>query len=496
MGARDHLRIALDGAVRQLYGGDAFLPLSTLLRERLRLLGTKIVCSEGDCGACTVLAGTPENGRFVYRPIDSCIAFPYQLDGCHVVTVEGLARAGAGRAPLHPVQRALAESFGSQCGFCTPGFAVALAALAEAARARGAPLSDAELRIGLSGNLCRCTGYVQILEAARAVDPQTVPPLAALFDEAPLLAALGPARREPVRIESDGRSLALPASWEEALALRAHDPAATVVAGATDVGVQINTRLRAPARILHLRPELPGYAAVESEDGLLRLGAGARWSEVLAATRALVPELAAILARFGAPQIRNLGTVGGNLVNASPIADSLPFLYVAEATVALDSVRGRRTVPIAEFYLGYKQLDLAPDELLARVEVPLPAPDESIRLLKVSRRNDLDISTFTAALRLRRAGARIVSARVAMGGVAPTVLRLPETEALLAGAAFDLDTFRAAGERAAAEIRPISDVRGSAGYRLLLARNALVRFFHELAGEPSLAAPAFAESPG
>ena len=481
---RDHLRLALNGAMHEVRGDDAFLTLSTWLRERLRLVGTKIVCSEGDCGACTVLVGevrleAARPSRLAYRAIDSCIAFLYQLDGCHVVTVDALARKGE----LHPVQRAMAERFGSQCGFCTPGFVMALAGLVEEARESGERPSDADLRRGLSGNLCRCTGYVQILDAARAIAPASTPPLAALFDEAALVAARATSASESVRVESGVRAVTLPSSWAEALATRTREPEGTVVAGATDLGVQINKGKPVSARLLHLRGSLDDYSEIAAGDGFIRIGAGARWADVLDRARAFAPELAKIIELFGAPQLRNAGTVGGNLVNASPIADSLPFFYVAEAKVVLDSTRGRRSLPIADFYRGYKRLDLKADELLAAVVVPLPGAGESVRLLKVSRRRDLDISTLTAALWLRRSGAEITHARIALGGVGPTVVRLPEAEASLAGAPFDLASFRAAGERAAAEIRPISDVRGSASYRRLLARNALVHFFHDLVRE-------------
>jgi xanthine dehydrogenase small subunit len=485
--ARDHLLVAVNGRLHEVSGDDVFLPLSTWLRERLRLVGTKIVCSEGDCGACTVLVGTPapDGGRFAYRSLDACIAFLYQLDRRHVITVDGLAPAGAPLEALHPAQRAMAEKFGSQCGFCTPGIVMALCELDDAARRTGRRPTDAELRIGLSGNLCRCTGYVQILDAARALDGGG-PALGELHDDAALLAAFATSAGA-VRLAQEGRALELPATWPEAVAARARDPEATVVAGATDVGVQVKKGTRTPRRVLHLRSELPGFGEAAVADGALQVGAGARWADLLELARDAAPELAAIVERFGAPQIRNAGTLGGNLVNASPIADSLPFLYVAEASLRLDSTRGSRRLPIADFYRGYKQLDLAPDELLAAVEIPLPGPAVRLRLLKASRRRDLDISTFTAALCLEIDQGRIAEARLALGGVGPTVVRLPAAERSLRGSTISVDAFRAAGELAASEIRPISDVRGRAAYRRLLARNALVRFAHELGAEESAA---------
>lgn len=480
---RDRLRFAVNGAVHEVAGDDAFLPLSTWLRERLRATGTKIVCSEGDCGACTVLVGTPVGERFDYRAIDACIAPLGQLDGRHVVSVDALAPRSVEARELHPVQRAMAEQFGSQCGYCTPGFVMALVAVTEQERVRGARLSDPELRTALSGNLCRCTGYVQIVDAARAVDPGSTPPLAALFDERALLAELGAARAESVRVESGVRSIAIPADWREALALRAAEPAATVIAGATDVGVRINKGVLTPERVLLLRPELVEASICDIENNTLRIGAGVRWTEILDFSRHHAPELAEILERFGAPQIRNAGTIGGNLVNASPIADSIPFLVASGATLIVESLRGERWIAIDDFYLGYKQIALASDELLREIVVPLPGEREAIRLAKLSRRRDLDISTVTAALWLRRSadGGSIEAARVALGGVAATVVRARGAEEILIGAPFARDLFERAGQRAAAEIAPLSDVRGSEASRRLAVENLLLRFFFELA---------------
>ena len=275
-----------------------------------------------------------------------------------------------------------------------------------------------------------------------------------------------------------------PASLEQAVEQLQELGEVTILAGGTDLMPQSNAgRVKFKRTLMNIR-RIPELRGISREGDEIRIGALTTITEIMAhpLVREHLPLLVATGDHFASAQIRNAGTVGGNLVNASPIADSLPFFYAAEARVELDSTRGRRTLAIAELYRGYKELDLLPDELLAAVVVPLPGPGESLRLLKVSRRRDLDISTFTAALWLRRAGGRIEAARLALGGVGPTVVRLPAAEARLAGAPFALASFRAAGELAAAEIRPISDVRGSAAYRRLLARNALVHFFHDLGG--------------
>ena len=490
---RDHLLFYLNGERRRVAGPAVFGTLTEYLRDDLRLVGTKVVCAEGDCGACSVLVGRPRGDRLEYRPIDACIAFLHQLDASHVVTVEGLARGGR----LHPVQQAMIDGYGSQCGFCTPGIVMALAGLFEERSASGADgsLSDAQVRQALTGNLCRCTGYWQILESVAAVDAAAVPRVADLYEEPAMLAELRAAAREPVHIATPAvatpafaaaavatpavaaapRELFLADTLDAACRFKAEHPDCLVVAGATDVAVRRNKGALEPDRVLALGPRLPGFADAAIEGGVLRAGAGATWARLLELAAGAVPELARILERFGAPQIRNAATVGGNLANASPIADSLPFLYVAGAVLELHGRTGARRVPIESFYRGYKTIDLAPDELIASVEVPLPSPEEELRLFKLSRRRALDISTFTAAILLRREGGAVASARLAYGGVGPTVARLHRTEAFLAGRRFDLDTLRRAGAIAASEVTPWTDVRGSEAYRRKLAENVLLK---------------------
>jgi xanthine dehydrogenase small subunit len=476
---RDHLLLYVNGRRHQVSGNDCFLSLSDFLRLRLALPGTKIVCSEGDCGSCTVLVGRPKDKSFKYRSVDSCIQWMFQLDGTHVVTVEGLS--GCAKV-VTPVQQAMINCHGSQCGFCTPGFVVAMTGILE----ENEQPVDEDWRLGLTGNLCRCTGYVPIVEAGRSIDSEKTARINQLYPANEILSGLGKAAVESIEIEANqaGRTrvVSCPVTIGEALQFLQAHPTAKVVAGATDVGVQINKGIIDPTAILDLnRVQELTDIEIESTKDSTSIVAGARstWAQIGEVVRETAPEFHDIVSIFGSPQIRHVGTLGGNIINASPIADSLPFLFVCEAELELTSAAGIRTVPINNFYRGYKKFDLQSGELLTKVRIPLPESGELLRLFKVSRRRDLDISTFTAAIRLRLDGDRIVDPRIAIGACGPTVLRARRTEEFLGGKMFDEETMRAAGDVIVSEITPISDVRGSAEFRRQLARNVLVKFYLE-----------------
>ena len=481
---RDHLLVFVNGERHEVAGRDAFLTLSDYLRLRLGLIGTKIVCSEGDCGACSVLVGRPDQatGRLTYRAVDSCILFMFQLDRTHVVSVEGLKRNGL----FSPVQEAMVAHHGSQCGFCTPGFVTTMTGLLEGeGEGRTQPLSPEDMRCGLTGNLCRCTGYLQIMDAGHAVDPKKSARLCELYPDGPIVGAFAEQAYKDIYVtDGNGRTAAIPASLDSAVAYRGGHPGCTIVAGATDLGVQYNKGAAELRDVLCLA-NVDELREVSRSDNSLTAGACVDWSRMERFTEKLIPELHKVLTVFGSPQIRHSGTIGGNIANASPIADSLPCLFVLGAQLELVGPTGSRRIDINDFYHGYKQFDLRPDELIARVHLPLPSGSQTLRLYKVSRRRDLDISTFTAAvlMELNESADTIVSARLAFGGVAPVVLRLPETEAFLAGKPFDEAVLREAGRIARTEVTPITDVRGSAEYRLQLAENILMKFYFECADE-------------
>jgi xanthine dehydrogenase small subunit len=480
----DHLVIWVNGRRHEIRGCEAFLSLSDFLRHSLQLSGTKIVCSEGDCGACSVLIGRPDDGdsRLKYRPVDSCIQFLFQLDGTHVVTVEGLG----GETNPSAVQQAMIEHHGSQCGFCTPGFVVAMTGLLEE-RER---LDESSMRCGLTGNLCRCTGYTPIIDAGEHIDVGQHERLEQRYPTDKMLGELSERREQPieVRAEWDEQEHVIfsPPSLDAAIELLAAHPDATIVAGATDIGVRVNKSLTIPRKILDLN-RICELSKARVEGAEMVLGARASWSSIEALCREHVAEFHKIVAVFGAPQIRHVGTIGGNIINASPIADSLPFLHVMDASLELRSAAGTRMVNINNFYQGYKKFDLRPGELLTSVRIPLPKPDEILRLYKISRRRDLDISTFTAAIRMQLNSDTIASASIALGAVGPIVIRARNTEQFLRGQLFTEETMQRAGEVAIAEITPISDVRGAADYRFQLARNVFLKFFHESQNDAVLA---------
>jgi xanthine dehydrogenase small subunit len=470
---RTELLLYLNGQQRRVRGEDAFLTVSTWLRQVERAIGTKVVCEEGDCGACTVLVGRLEEGKLRYSPVNSCIQVVAQLDCTHLVTVEGLAAPGE----LSPIQEAMVDHHGAQCGFCTPGFVVAMTALGEEKKT----WSATDVKDALTGNLCRCTGYASIIEAGLAASNAKWPTIAEMYSSQSAIApVLAEERTTSLAIESERRRFFAPASLDEAVRIKAEHPDLVIVQGGTDIGVIANKRGITPATLMslaHVR-ELHEFSADTNQ---MTVGGAVTLARLEREVESIVPEFHGILRLFGSPQIRNAGTLAGNIANGSPIADTLPFLFITGTEIELGSVRGRRRVNINQLYRGYKQLDMAPDELITRIIIPLPSEDETIKLYKVSRRRDLDISAFTAAFRFRLDGDRMHSVQAAFGGVAATVIRVAAVESFLEGKTMSEETFRRAGEIARKSIKPITDVRGSAEFRSTLAENILMKLYFELA---------------
>lgn len=465
----------LNGKSRRLEHVSPSTTVLDLLRERMSLKGTKEGCAEGDCGACTIVTVAADRADAPAQAVNSCLMLAPQLDGQAVLTVEGLAGAGDG---LHPVQRSLLESHGTQCGFCTPGFVMALYAYQQS----GDPRDPENVHEALAGNLCRCTGYRPIVDAALGLpDPDRCPPGGGL-------AADLPAATRPWTHRSGGESFHAPVSMEELLELRAELPGAYVLGGGTDLGLLASQQRRRLGELIWTR-RVGELSRIESAGGELVIGAAATYSEALPAIDAHLPPLGALVRRIGSRQIRNLGTLGGNVCTASPIGDTLPALLALGAGMEIRSRRGRRLIAADEFFTGYRRTALAADEILEAVRVPLPDHGQVFETYKVAKRHDQDIAALIGAFAIAVDAGTVRSARVAYGGMAATPARAPACEAVLTGSPWSRVTVEAAAAALARDFDPISDLRAGADYRRQVAANLLRRLYEEQAvpREPGLA---------
>ena len=447
--------------------------LLDVLREDLACTGTKEGCGEGDCGACTVVLGETQGDTVRYRAVNSCIRLAHSVDGMALWTVEDLAGTEGG---LHPAQEAMVQCHGSQCGFCTPGFVMSLFAMYQGRVCHGEVISRAQAQEDLSGNLCRCTGYRPILDAAQRMGdyPRSV------VDEPALRAQLHQIALPAATTNPDAGYCA-PRTLGELLQLRARNPQAQLVAGCTDAGLWVTKMHRQFDHIIDLT-RVAELRRIERYPHHIAIGAAVPLADAFAALVDDRPQLHAFSARFAGLSVRNSGTLGGNVANGSPIGDSMPLLIALGANIVLMSARGHREMPLEALYTGYRQNVMAPDEVLAWIKVPLATPDEFLRVYKISKRFDDDISAVCLAVRLGIAQGRITSASVGVGGVAATPVRARRTEAALSGQAWTQDTARKATAVLRAEFQPISDMRASAAYRTEVLGNLLQRLWLESQG--------------
>jgi xanthine dehydrogenase small subunit len=460
---RTSIALSINGTIHEVTGKDVFLSLSDFLRENLNKKDTKVVCAEGDCGACTVLVKKMNQEQVL--TVNSCISPLFALHNCEIVTANGVGTSSA----LHEVQKKMVEHQGSQCGFCTPGIVCSLVGMVEDAKLKKqSKIEEKAVRNHLTGNLCRCTGYQPIIEASVAIDLHRC---TSVFAEPQSF------EKKEVLVKTDGVELFMPTELDDALSYLDKNPAARIVAGATDLGVLTNKGKFEYTRVLSLS-QIQSLSEVRG-DALIEVGANVTLSQFERAVSDAYPEFKKYLHIFASPQIKNIATLVGNIANGSPIGDTIPALMVLDAEAELQSAHGVRNINLEDFYLGYKKFDIKPGELITRLRFRHPSANAIIKKKKVSQRKDLDISAVSLSMYLEKQGSKVIDFRLACGGLGPKVFRARNIEKLLIGGQLTQEFIDKLTDDFAGSIAPISDHRASAEYRKLVSKNLLKRFLVE-----------------
>jgi xanthine dehydrogenase small subunit len=445
------IRFALNGTLREETDVSPSITVLDWLRAQ-RLTGTKEGCAEGDCGACTIVIDRGAGTRARFQAVNSCLMLLPQLDGLDVLTVEGISQNGE----LHPVQKLLVETDGTQCGFCTPGFVMSMYAFAQSEE----PRDDSHIHEALAGNLCRCTGYRAIVDACKKIPLPDFDPTSS-----------GSGRGEAaLKYESVKQQFFSPLRLIELLELRAEHPDAIILGGGTDLGIRASKERERFARII-FTGNVTGLSSVKEEKRFLEIGAAATYTDALPLIDKHFPSFGALIRRIGSRQIRNLGTFAGNLVNASPIGDTPPCLIALGAEICIASQHGERMLPAEQFITGYRKTALAPDEVIAAIRIPYLPKGARFETYKISKRFDQDIASTIGAFYAN--GGEI---RAAYGGMADRARRASSVEALLRNGEPMLPQIEAA---LAADFTPLTDHRATKEYRLRAAAGLVQRFLLE-----------------
>ncbi len=425
----------------------------TMVLDYLRLTeksrGTKEGCNEGDCGACTVVLGEAQNGRMNYKAVNACILFLGQIHGKELITVEDLVEG----EKLHPVQQAMVDLHASQCGFCTPGFVMSLFALGHAKK----NITREDVTTAIAGNLCRCTGYRPIIDAGLKACQNLQDRFDADTENSMML--LRQISDADLFVGDAQNFFAAPSSANSLANLVTQHPSARVVSGATDVGLWVTKQFKSQKQII-FTGRAKGFADVVKVAGALHIGAGATYAEAHDALTKLAPDIGAVIRRIGSVQVRNSGTIGGNIANGSPIGDMPPLFIALGAILVLRNGDAERKMPIEDFFIDYGKQDRKPGELVWRIEVPFTKPHQIFKAYKITKRFDQDISAVLGAFVFTLEGEHIIEARIAFGGMAATPKRALKTESALRG-----KTLRQAMSITLDDYTPLADMRASAEYR-------------------------------
>lgn len=474
MGADATVRFLLDGKLHAVENPDPTETLLNYLRYTTARTGTKEGCAEGDCGACTVVLGELDGDRVRYRAVNACILFLPVIDGKELFTVESLRSADGS---LHPVQQAMVDTHGSQCGFCTPGIVMSLFALNK----QGGPAGRDAIEDALAGNLCRCTGYGPIIDAAEQSQKTRQPENA---DSVSVKALKDLARTETLALarKSDltgaPKKYYAPVSIDGLAEVVTQHPDATILAGGTDVGLWVTKQHRELETVIYVGG-VPELQEIEDRDDGIVIGAGVSYTDAMDRLGALYPDMGELIRRIGSVQIRNSGTIGGNIANGSPIGDTPPALIAAGASLVLRKGEVERTVALENYFIDYGKQDLRPGEFVARVIVPKPKPNQHFKAYKLSKRFDQDISAVCSCFGLIIEDGAVTDARICYGGMAATPKRAGHAEAAIIGKPWNEETVQAGMNAMEQDYRPLSDMRASADYRLASAKNLLMKAFVE-----------------
>lgn len=468
------IKVLINEEECSLEGISPHMMVLDFLREVRGDTGTKEGCASGDCGACTVVLGTADAGQMRYQSINSCITPIATLHGKQLLTVEHLKHEGR----LHPVQQSMVDCHGSQCGFCTPGFIMSMFAYR---KNHSAPERESIIE-ALGGNLCRCTGYRPILDAAVHMFESPMEDQFSL-SEAEIVSLLESIAADKSGVElrdlENGKQFYAPQNSAELAGLLLQHPEAQLVAGGTDLSLEFTQFLK-ETEILVYTGRVTELLEVKETTGTLEIGAAASYSDSQQLLLDYYPDMRELLERFGSLQIRNQGTVGGNVANASPIGDMPPILLVLDAELELRRGDKSRRLPIEDFFIAYKKTALRESEFIERVIVPKPEPDLIFRVYKISKRLEDDISASCGAFALQIVDGVVTKARVAFGGMAEIPMRAAACERALSGQPLTETTIATAEAALADDFSPISDFRASAEYRLAVSQNMIRRLYLEL----------------
>lgn len=464
------IQFLLNRELRTEHALDPNVTVLNYLREHVGKTGTKEGCASGDCGACTVVVGELDGERVRYRTLNSCLTFVSSLHGKQLITVEDLKHQGK----LHSVQQAMVDCHGSQCGFCTPGFIMSLFALQKNSTGfdKGATLE------ALAGNLCRCTGYRPIIDAAEQACCQKQPDQFDAFeaDTVTRLKAIAP--RETAELNSGDKRCLVPLTVADLADLYTANPEARLLAGGTDLALEV-TQFHRELPVMIYVGHIEDMKRIEVTDSAIEIGAAAALSDCYEALSREYPDFGELLHRFASLQIRNQGTLGGNIGNASPIGDAPPLLIALGAQIALRQGNTRRILPLQDYFLDYKVTARQEAEFIEKIIVPRKQANQAFRAYKVSKRLDDDISAVCAAFNLTIVDGVVTDARIAFGGMAAIPKRASACEAALVGSAWYPSVIERACEALGEDFTPLSDFRASKEYRLLTAQNLLRKFFLE-----------------